>query len=644
MSHLHDIVLAPSSPSRRHADTEYVSTSLLDLISMYEDVFLDHLTAAIVSHALRIAPSVEVDDYRTMYLKTVAKELTAAVNRHDHATLDFRSIFSSDASHRSIPLCSRLPPSEEVASDTFIHLCHLRQTLSNKILFPRGGSKTVGKIVAANFWESYNAHGLTFKHDDTKKDEDSVSVDDCLRLYQETGGYPDGPVEVRASWKYSQITPRVYYARGGRVQVAAQYIQEVTNIIIDEFPEVHRIDRFAPPSEPLSDDDVEVIYDYASFTSTLDAVIPFVDELSRFFAGVSVLLVDPVDGLVQSDLGLLFAEYNRVCNAYQKFDISRLSLVEEDTIFEHTCGMLGVEGNIFIATLLHGIFIRFIAGLRRSKCVGDDGRLHFKTLDGQFSSTDREYLFWMLTSLGSLSEEKIMAFESHPIAQQNYRYVKRPFYRYGPIMITGLLLALPSQIPLTGALDSFHTVIPSSSHPCRIVFKQIIRFLDTLANHSVMIDREDSSYAIAQHLFYLVRLLRDRDSAGLYSDVGRSNKKSHYRLPPIELWGKTKYVDWFVESISYDELVKFPKFGGAEEEGSCDGRAGSLMLRGQSKARSFLVKMGYLEEEMQYDEYSIETLGLEEITRLLQGQYTPVSRFYVLKDVPVWYNQISRTL
>lgn len=54
--------------------------------------------------------------------------------------------------------------------------------------------------------------------------------------------------------------------------------------------------------------------------------------------------------------------------------------------------------------------------------------------------------------------------------------------------------------------------------------------------------------------------------------------------------------------------------------------------------------MGYLEEEMQYDEYSIETLGLEEITRLLQGQYTPVSRFYVLKDVPVWYNQISRTL
>jgi hypothetical protein len=412
MKHLSDTILVPSSPTRQLDDTEYVSMTFLELIDLYEDTFLDHLTSAIVAHALRIAPNIGEDDYRRMYLETVAKELQAAVNRFDHTPLDFRSIFSADASHRSVPLCSRLPPSEEVASDTYIRFCHLRTKLANKLIFPRGGKKTVGTKVSASFWESYHKNGMTFKHEG-KGDEGQVTIDDCLRMYQETGGYPDGPVEVRTSWKYSQITPRVYYARGGRIQSTAQYIQELVNIIIDEFPEVHRVDRFSPPSEPLADEDVEIIYDYASFTSTLDAVLPFVDDLSRFFRGTTVFLIDPREGLVPTDLGDLFAEYNRVCNAYQQFDISRLSQLEEgDSIFEHTCGMLGVEGNIFIATLLHGIFLRFIAGLRRSKCVGDDARAHYRTGDGRFTSTDREYLFWMLTAIGLLNFDKIMAFEA----------------------------------------------------------------------------------------------------------------------------------------------------------------------------------------------------------------------------------------
>jgi len=354
-----------------------VSSTVLDLILLYPDVFLDHLTAAIVAHALRIAPGIATDDYRNMFLKTVAKELSAAITTYSHTPLDYRSIFSANASHRSIPLCSRLPPSEEVASDTYIRFCDLKSKLSNRLIFPRGGSKTVGRKVARVFWESYVSHGMTFKHEGNSEMEDQVTVDDCLRLYQETGGYPDGPVEMRASWKYSQITPRVYYARGGTVQVAAQYIQEVVNVVIDAFPEVHRVDRFSPPSDPLSDDDVEIMYDYASFTSTLDAVVPFVDALSQFFHGTIVRVVDPVDGILPMDLGNLFAEYNRVCNLYQLFDIDRLSLtMESDVVLPHTCGMLGIEGNIFLATLLHGIFLRFLVGLRRSKCVGDDARAH----------------------------------------------------------------------------------------------------------------------------------------------------------------------------------------------------------------------------------------------------------------------------
>jgi len=566
---------------------------------LYSDLFLQHLSCSIISQGLRIAPGIDAEDYQQLFEATVAKELTASVNRFIHVRLDFRCILSADAAHRSIPFSERLPPSEEVASDTYMRFSSLRSRLSNRILFPRGGSKTVGARVADHFWESYWALGQEFKHDGTSRSgTGQVTVDDCLRLYQETGGYPDGPVEVRSSWKYSQINPRVYYARGGDVQGPAQYMQEVVNIIIDEFPEVHRLNRFSPPRNPLSDDDVEIIYDYSSFTSTLDAVVPFVDSLSQFFDGVIVRLVDPREGIVHMDLGRLFEEYNRVCNNYANFDISRLSLLESDSVFQHTCGMLGVEGNIFLATLLHGLHLRFLCGLDRSKCVGDDARFHHKTTDGCLSSSDTEYAHWVLQGIGDLNPDKLTKFEALVDPDlQVFRYIKRPLHRNRDIMIEGLLITLPSQIPVLGKLDNYHTVLPTSAHPCRNIFKQIVRFLDTLCVHSIGISEnvEDDSHAILIHLSYLQRLLREKDPAGEFSDIGRTNLKTQYRIPPYSDIGSVRYIDWFIGEMDYYEKVRFPKYGGAGESGSCDGRAGSVMIRSQSGGRGFLVRVGCLE-------------------------------------------------
>jgi len=649
MQHLESVIMVPSLPSRHIDTTQFVSMTLLDLVNLYASVFLEHLTASIVAHGLRIAPGIDFDDYQKMFVSSVSKELCAAVNRFEHAPLDFRSIFSADASHRSIPICSRLPPSEEVASDTYSKFCTLRSRLANRLVFPRGGSKTVGRKVSDGFWDAYYRCGQTFKHDGSAKSVvDQVTVDDCLRLYQETGGYPDGPVEVRSSWKYSQITPRVYYARGGDVQLAAQYMQEIVNILIDEFPEVHRLDRFSPPSEPLSTTDVEMIYDYSSFTSVLDAVIPFVDSLSQFFGGVPISILDPVNGVISTDLGVLFSEYNRVCNHYQNFDISRLSLTSStDSIFQHTCGMLGIEGNIFLATLLHGIYIRFFAGLGRSKCVGDDARFHHYTLDGRISTSEKEYAFWVLSAIGVLNFDKLRVFEVDMDPNiQSFRYIKRPFYRDENIMMSGLLMALPSQIPIIGALDSFHTVIPTLAHPCRNVFKQIIRFLDTLAVHKVTIvdDRDHCTYPIVLHLAYLRRLLNEKDPSGDFSGIGRSSFRSYYRYPPVSEWGRVKYVDWVLGEIDYYERVRFPKYGGADSTEICDGRAGSSMVRIQSRSRSFLERMGFLKSEMMYDEFSVQDVGLDMFRMLLDGQYSPILRYDVMVDVPTWYAQIPNTL
>lgn len=102
-----------------------------------------------------------------------------------------------------------------------------------------------------------------------------------------------------------------------------------------------------------------------SFTSTLDAIVPFVNSLAEFFKGVNISIIDPVDGILSVDLGILFSEYNRVCNYYQSFDIS-------------------------------------------SKCVGDDARCHNKTPYGQISMADREYVFWAFSGIGVLNFDKLM--------------------------------------------------------------------------------------------------------------------------------------------------------------------------------------------------------------------------------------------
>jgi len=641
-------ILAPSAPTKTLNATTYVSLSLGDFIDLYLTCFLNHLTASVIAHGLRIAPIFDSEEIPFIFHEAVSKELSAGVVQFAHPLLDFRPFFSSDFRHRRLSLCSRLPPSEEVASATYRTFMQLRLELSDRILFPRGGHKSVGRQVAEDFWKGYYHSGQTFKHVEPSNPEDPVSVDDCMRLYQETGGYPTGPVEIRTSFKYSQIGPRVYYARGGRVQLVSAYMQEVVNRIIDAFPEVHRKDRFSPPPSPLSPDDVEMIYDYSSFTSHLDAVVPFVDSLSNFFRGITVHLVDPLHGLVATDLGDLFQEYNRMCNQRADFDIARVfSPKDEDsTIFQHSCGMLGVEGNIFLATLLHGLFLRYFVGLNRSKCVGDDARAHVQTMDGKMSMSDRSYTFWVLTAIGVLNFDKIRVFEYgvDPVLQ-TFRYIKRPLFRDSDLMISGLLLALPSQIPLTGNLDDHHDT-PHAANPCRIVFRQVLRYLDTLQVHSVTVDSDPSSvsYPIFIHLMLLRRMLRTRDSEGLQSEFGRSSYKTMYNLPPVELWGKKRCIDWYLSEIGYTEVVTLPKYGGAEEEGTCDGRAGSVMLREQSKGRGFLEKMGFVRSRMMMEDVSMESVGVDMFGQLMLGQYPPVMEYIVLRDVPTWYSMIPRTL
>jgi hypothetical protein len=637
-------ISVPLVPQRDPNNLSYTSFSFLDYLLDIRRLYTDHLLAAILSSALRVSPGVSKDDFNSSLTQSIYKEISAGITICPSATFDFRCIFDDKLSSRCIPFTNRLKPDPSVASDTYSMFVSVRNRLSGSIILPSLGKKTVGRVVAENFWSMYHASGCEFMHEGEVRHD--VTTSDCARLYLETGCEVFGPVEMRYAWTYNQLDPRVYYARGGDVISSSQYVQTIANILVDMLPETHRKDRFMPPRVPLRATDVEIIYDYSSFTSQLEAAVPFLTSLAHFFRGTVVQLVDIRGGLINTDLGDLFDRYNSECNLYANFDASRvLDQQYGTTIMQHTCGMLGVEGNIFLDTLLHGIHLRFIAGVDRSRCVGDDARYHCVTDAGYLSQDEKSYQHWMLSGCGELNESKMGVFEREvDNVLQAYRYVKRPLYRDQDIMIEGLLLTLPSIIGF-GPLDDLHTVHPSSTHPARKVYSQILRMIQEFYVHSLRYDDTSIVWkSILKHFMFLRRHCLRVDPDGKHSMFQSSSYLTHYRFPRPDTWGVLSIDDWIQDDIGFDEEVKFPSMWAREIEGTCDGRAGSEMIRSGSKARSILEKLGYLVREDFYDVVSIASVGVDVFHKYLLGDYRSFSKFTIRKDVPSWWTFVPKAL
>jgi hypothetical protein len=645
LTHLYDNILVPSDICHRQDQCDYISLTFLGFIKYSSDVLLSPISASIIAIATRISPNTTKEEYDDILLRSTSKEISASINIASLAKLDFRCIFSSELHAREIPFSSRMAMNPEVASDTYQVFCRLRQSLHRRLVFPSTGLKTVGARVAQSFWEEYYRSGETFMHDG-RFTERPVTPRDCLKLYEKTGGYVAGPVELRQTWKYAQIQPRVYFARGGDVLPTSQYVQPIVNEIIDAFPETHRRNRFSPPEDPLDDTDVEIIYDYTSFTSTIESVVEFIRSMSIFFKGTQVVLIDVRNGPILTDLGDLFMRYNDECNEYASFDTGRAlsSWVSDGPVLQHTCGMLGVEGNIFLATLLHGLHLRFAVGLRKSKCVGDDARCHEPTAYGTLRPNDLKEVHYVLSGIGELNEEKMGKFERNVDPDlQAFRYVKRPFRRDLDIMVEGLMFDLPSPVELLGMRDDFHD-LHSSTHPCRSAFRSIVRLLRVLKLHSITLETDEEGVSmIAKYIKVLTEAMRKTDPDGTYSPFMRSSIRTNYRLPSVKDWGKITYEDWVLDDLGYSEKVRFLKRGGGDPD-FCDGRLGSEMIKEVSKARGFLEKMGYLSRENLFDEVSLEEIGYHEMREYLLGTYRSVCKFTVIETIPPWYSMIPGAL
>jgi len=276
-------------------------------------------------------------------------------------------------------------------------------------------------------------------------------------IYSRTGSTICGETEMRSAWKYTDLKPRVYYARGPDQYYASRYIQEIFNILIDSLPITERFLRFYHSGIRLEHDETLFIYDYSSFTSRLDEVKCFIRRLAGFCSGTSVMLIDTYHGVVKKDLGELLSEYVEACNDFPNFDINRWpeESVQDDHIRTHTTGMLGVPGNITSCTLLHGIHLAIILeSLIKGKCVGDDA------IGGKKIQSVRN-LGEQINGIGEASMPKGATWEKDDDGEKDltWNYVKRPINRVEGRIAVGELLTFPTIPGFFNLADGIHTHI-----------------------------------------------------------------------------------------------------------------------------------------------------------------------------------------
>jgi hypothetical protein len=453
----------------------------------------------------------------------------------------------------------------------------------------------------------------------------------------------DGPVEVRSAWKYNDLKPRVYFAQGGSTFASSKYIREIFNSIADSLDVVHSKNRFFLPEGELTKEDSVIIYDYSSFTSTIQEVTRFVGELSKFYRGVTVFLVEG-KGLITRDLGELLAEYNQDCNLYAEFDLGAVAsfLDEQPLVLGHTCGMLGVPGNIAAATILHGIHTCFISqSHNRSRCVGDDALLYLPLPD----PLSTHILQMQLQNIGRISIEKTEIFpyeEEDDYDLRAWQYIKRPILRMYNRIISFWMATFPTLDCLIGLSDPNRTQIPGANliHNRRQKFYNIwMRLLFRLWVEGGSLEEDERDFLSN----FQLRSFKDLGILG--KRVGKHSEGSTDFFVPLflqhEEFGQDP-LQYVAVQFLYEEEVVVPM--SCRHKSFPLGYLGEEFRSNPSKLLSYLDNMGVLKKEMEFESISRRLLGDLDFAKRMITPESILYKYTVIRPIPAWmYSQMPNT-
>lgn len=615
--------------SREFRSISY-NTTLKDICFSCEQLFPSPTFCGFISSVVRSAPTNFPDEYEDARAEGLAKEVKASIKEYHPVTLDFTSIFSHDHRSRNIPLAPNLESNAPLSEEIYESLNNLRILLDGSILYPRCGTKTIGREAADEFWrvcppdfrhviwEDFEQHG-------------GVTTTMMQKLEFFRGIRSEGPVEIRSSWKYGDLKPRIYFALGGTTFHASKYVQKIFNQIADSLPPTHTKNRHFPPVQDLEEEDTVVIYDYRAFTSTLQAIIEFIEGLAKFMRGTTVYLVGGWNGVIPCDLGDLLQEYQDKCNFFAEFDLGPILGLDLPYIMAHTCGMLGVPGNIQSSTSLHGIHLSYISNsLNSCKCIGDDAKTYIR-----FRSFIDELIFEeRLQNIGEVSLEKTEMFEyddEDDYELRAWHYAKRPLLRTCNRVVTFYMATFPTLDCLLGLTDQNRTTIPGSNtlNSRRNKFFSIwLRFLTVIFLEEGISQDEIDFVVIYQSLAF-----RELKITG-YRPGSHEDNEGRFLVPPYfepQDFGRDP-TEKVVEEFLYEEEVLV--MSSSNQIFWPMGYVGEVFCSRNCALLSFLYKMGLLEKKLKMEKVSRASVGDQLFALHLLGRLPACYEFTIVQPLP----------
>jgi hypothetical protein len=616
------------------------------VVPLLDTFIFSPILCGFVSMLLRQIPYEDPTHLSELRTEAIWKEINATKGPDRPQSLDYTCLFASHPDSIHTPLSVYTDAQPTLSTEQRNLMTRWKIELSDKVLLPTIGKKTVGVESSTNFWRQ---QGIPLRD---LPNMPSVSPQELERMYSESGCTVEGPVEVRVAFKFNDLKPRVYYCIGATAYFAARYIHDISDSFQRLFPSTHPSFRHDPLRiDPLEDDDLLFIYDYTSFTSNLAELKYFLDALSSFCVGTSVRLLDTHFGIVSYDLGQLIREYNTIVNIDSEFDIGPILRVGYPLILQSAkSGLLGVYGNIVWSLSLHGVHLCHLCGSNdRCNCVGDDAEGRMTKERGKEAQSR---LVSGVRMLGDISEEKMRWWleDSKEPYRAGHHYIKRPIDRLDGHVWTKPMIDFPSLSLLCDIGSEYHTVpFEDKTKRTRKFIIQTCRFFDRLNSQFERYLSEADGPIIFDYLRAAYRRL-DIPPHGAVPGQLTDEKHRSFRDLAIPALRMETLVDW--RRVLFDNfgteccLLLMPMTDDIDDL-QYGFKEGDMMNLHSNRILGVLEALGFVERRKARREMVFNArIQYEVFCSLLDGTL-PVSYVYhCLRDSPFWlrdylYTQIA---
>jgi hypothetical protein len=564
--------------------------SLLQVIQLIEPQFESPIALSIISAFIRCAPCKDLSEYDELIAGSIEKETSVHQLSRRGQQFNYSSIFQV-GEHRT-----RVHPYDQFYSPTVsLDYCewfyNWRDSIHHSIHYPQYSTKYLGRISDVNCRRIMDHYGLA--HEKMR-----LSTYDLYNTYCKTGIKSYGPTEVQLAFKFNDVKPRVFYRIGATAYWSALYIHDVVNDIMQAFPHTSTRTRYSIQRLVMGyRDQVLIVYDYSTFTSSLEELYYFVMAIAEFLRGTEVFLWDHREGMIKYDAGELMEEYAKINCRDCEYDMGEILGSDEPLVMiSNLAGLLGVYGNINLSLSLHGLSLCLICGRSdKCSCIGDDAlgvirRCKLPSGDYMRSADLVKRTHKAIGVIGSCAPEKTVTFdltrkhvtdEDQDVVMasttEGWHYVKRPIRAADNNIYQGELLDLPLPYIFLSEKDDVHTVqYPSQLWEKRQLFvTAYCNLLDQLKHKSLP---EESSDKLEIYLSAAYKILgldfrgylpRSTNPEGLQYMVTPPIDRSMFGLDFREFCWDNRTDEYFIldlsevvdEEMLYETLPREPEIG-----------------------------------------------------------------------------------